>query len=71
MHHGRNDSRFVYIFQLFVYIFSAICLHFVFAGGVLFPGTDHIDQWNKIIGKYFRVEKKTRENSNEIFAYMV
>lgn len=21
-------------------------------GGVLFPGTDHIDQWNKIIGKY-------------------
>ena len=22
-------------------------------GGVLFPGTDHIDQWNKIIGKTF------------------
>lgn len=22
-------------------------------GGVLFPGTDHIDQWNKIIGKVF------------------
>lgn len=22
-------------------------------GGVLFPGTDHIDQWNKIIGKFF------------------
>ena len=22
-------------------------------GGVLFPGTDHIDQWNKIIGKNF------------------
>lgn len=21
-------------------------------GGVLFPGTDHIDQWNKIIGLY-------------------
>lgn len=21
-------------------------------GGVLFPGTDHIDQWNKIIGKF-------------------
>lgn len=21
-------------------------------GGVLFPGTDHIDQWNKIIGMY-------------------
>lgn len=21
-------------------------------GYVLFPGTDHIDQWNKIIGKY-------------------
>ncbi len=21
-------------------------------GGVLFPGTDHIDQWNKIIGAY-------------------
>ena len=21
-------------------------------GGVLFPGTDHIDQWNKIIGKH-------------------
>lgn len=20
-------------------------------GGVLFPGTDHIDQWNKIIGE--------------------
>ena len=20
-------------------------------GGVMFPGTDHIDQWNKIIGK--------------------
>ena len=20
-------------------------------GGVLFPGTDHIDQWNKIIGR--------------------
>lgn len=26
-------------------------------GGVLFPGTDHIDQWNKIIGqlKYFHL----------------
>jgi len=23
-------------------------------GGVLFPGTDHIDQWNKIIGKLSR-----------------
>ena len=23
-------------------------------GGVLFPGTDHIDQWNKIIGKHTR-----------------
>lgn len=23
-------------------------------GGVLFPGTDHIDQWNKIIGEIFR-----------------
>lgn len=23
-------------------------------GGVLFPGTDHIDQWNKIIGKTLR-----------------
>lgn len=22
-------------------------------GGVLFPGTDHIDQWNKIIGMFF------------------
>lgn len=22
-------------------------------GGVLFPGTDHIDQWNKIIGEFF------------------
>lgn len=22
-------------------------------GGVLFPGTDHIDQWNKIIGKSY------------------
>lgn len=22
-------------------------------GGVLFPGTDHIDQWNKIIGTEF------------------
>ena len=21
-------------------------------GGVLFPGTDHIDQWNKIIGMF-------------------
>lgn len=21
-------------------------------GGVLFPGTDHIDQWNKIIGLF-------------------
>lgn len=21
-------------------------------GGVLFPGTDHIDQWNKIIGEF-------------------
>ena len=21
-------------------------------GGVLFPGTDHIDQWNKIIGRH-------------------
>ena len=21
-------------------------------GGVLFPGTDHIDQWNKIIGRW-------------------
>ena len=45
-----NMYLFTYIFQLFVYIFSAICFHF-FAGGVLFPGTDHIDQWNKIIGK--------------------
>lgn len=22
-------------------------------GGVLFPGTDHIDQWNKIIGEHY------------------
>lgn len=22
-------------------------------GYVLFPGTDHIDQWNKIIGTFF------------------
>ena len=22
-------------------------------GGVLFPGTDHIDQWNKIIGMFW------------------
>ena len=52
------------------YIFSVVCLHifsqftylitFYFAGGVLFPGTDHIDQWNKIIGKL----KKTTRNSN-------
>lgn len=27
-------------------------------GGVLFPGTDHIDQWNKIIGKYKITKKK-------------
>ena len=26
-------------------------------GGVLFPGTDHIDQWNKIIGKMFDPRK--------------
>ena len=26
-------------------------------GGVLFPGTDHIDQWNKIIGKIFDKKK--------------
>ena len=26
-------------------------------GGVLFPGTDHIDQWNKIIGKCPLFEK--------------
>lgn len=24
-------------------------------GGVLFPGTDHIDQWNKIIGLSSRI----------------
>ena len=24
-------------------------------GGVLFPGTDHIDQWNKIIGKGLKI----------------
>ena len=24
-------------------------------GGVLFPGSDHIDQWNKIIGKRLRL----------------
>ena len=24
-------------------------------GGVLFPGTDHIDQWNKIIGKNYNL----------------
>ena len=41
------------------------CLHFFsclftfyFAGGVLFPGTDHIDQWNKIIGKLKKTRKK-------------
>lgn len=27
-------------------------------GGVLFPGTDHIDQWNKIIGEYILNSKK-------------
>lgn len=25
-------------------------------GGVLFPGTDHIDQWNKIIGRRHRFQ---------------
>lgn len=24
-------------------------------GGVLFPGTDHIDQWNKIIGMFLNI----------------
>lgn len=24
-------------------------------GGVLFPGTDHIDQWNKIIGEFLKI----------------
>lgn len=28
-------------------------------GGVLFPGTDHIDQWNKIIGEYNNYKLKT------------
>ena len=23
----------------------------IIRGGVMFPGTDHIDQWNKIIGE--------------------
>lgn len=27
-------------------------------GGVLFPGTDHIDQWNKIIGKFISANIK-------------
>ncbi|RZC36132.1 stress-activated protein kinase JNK [Asbolus verrucosus] len=29
-------------------------------GGVLFPGTDHIDQWNKIIGKLAKSTPKIR-----------
>ncbi len=33
-------------------------------GGVLFPGTDHIDQWNKIIGK--RREEDGGSQSPEI-----
>lgn len=32
-------------------------------GGVLFPGTDHIDQWNKIIGKFNSIQN----NNNSIF----
>lgn len=28
-------------------------------GGVLFPGTDHIDQWNKIIGMFTNKTKIT------------
>ena len=31
-------------------------------GGVLFPGTDHIDQWNKIIGKIFFKKGKTLDD---------
>ena len=34
-------------------------------GGVLFPGTDHIDQWNKIIGKNFK--EKFKFSKSKIF----
>ena len=33
-------------------------------GGVLFPGTDHIDQWNKIIGIFDPITFTFSENSN-------
>lgn len=36
-------------------------------GGVLFPGTDHIDQWNKIIGMS-NFQSKSIFNIVEMFA---
>lgn len=39
-------------------------------GGVLFPGTDHIDQWNKIIGQlkyFFYMIYNIENNINYIF----
>ena len=52
---GEMIRGLFYIFsELFVYIYFdhfTYLITFYFAGGVLFPGTDHIDQWNKIIGK--------------------
>lgn len=37
-------------------------------GGVLFPGTDHIDQWNKIIGEFHFVAhtEKTIDRAYEM-----
>ena len=38
-------------------------------GGVLFPGTDHIDQWNKIIGRFheFFFPFSEKHNYKQIF----
>ena len=40
------------VYSLGVDLWSVGCIMGeMIRGGVLFPGTDHIDQWNKIIGQ--------------------
>lgn len=39
-------------------------------GGVLFPGTDHIDQWNKIIGESYAPSPFNLISVNQVSEWM-
>ena len=49
LHHGRDDQVTMAMTMTVMMMMMTMMMMMIIRGGVLFPGTDHIDQWNKII----------------------